>query len=149
MTLQELAEEAALIVDPSDKKFHKGVADVALAVRLEEAKKDIKQLQSTLDFRIACDSVYLEGILARQVGFDAEKNPYMGDGERHGFRAGDLWVPWMLGWRAADAQDATDEIVAAARAATRDGTVIPACPSGENLRAAVERLVANEERKKP
>jgi hypothetical protein len=113
---------------------------------MEEGRADVEKRQAMLDFRIACDAVYTEGVLARSVGMDLGSNPYVGfePAERicPGRMLGDFHLAWMLGWRAADEQDAIDALVVAAEAATRGGTVTPACPAGEGLREAVAALMA-------
>jgi hypothetical protein len=118
----------------------------AVRREMEGRQAEVDKRQGMLGFRIACDAVYTEGVLARSVGMDLGSNPYVGfePAERicPGRMLGDFHLAWMLGWRAADEQDAIDALVVAAEAATRGGTVTPACPAGEGLREAVAALMA-------
>ena len=99
-----------------------------------------------ISFRQACDAAYTEGTLARAIGMDLGANPYVGDEPATRIcpdrTMGEFHLPWMLGWRAADERDAVDALIVAAEAATRGGTVTPACPAGEGLREAVAALMA-------
>lgn len=126
------------------------IARRAAAPREEHGVREaLVEARQTLDFRTACDAAYVEGQLARSTGLDIGVNPYVGyeraerlcgEGTRRTLQ--EFHLPWMMGWRAADEQDAVDALLVAAQASTRDGTVTPACPAGEGLREAVAALLA-------
>lgn len=103
------------------------------------------ELQTVLNFRLACDAAFIEGQLARSIGLDLGANPYSGllPAERICPERAlqDFHFPWIMGWRAAHEQDAVDALMVAAQAATRDGTVVPLCLAGEGLRDAVATLL--------
>jgi hypothetical protein len=133
----EKERERRLDATPGERAVRRG---------MEESRAEVDKRQGLIDFRIACDAAYTEGVLARSIGVDIGANPYVGfePAERicPGRMLGDFHLAWMLGWRAADEQDAIDALVVAAEAATRGGTVTPACPAGEGLREAVAALMA-------
>jgi hypothetical protein len=149
---------ATLLREQMDDIWQKATADrvaeeqdperryMALLTRAESLERANGENIAILSFRMACDAAHVEGQLARSVGMDLGANPYVGDEPATRIcpdrTLGEFHIPWMLGWREADEQDAIDALVVAAEAATRGGTVTPACPAGEGLREAVAALMA-------
>jgi hypothetical protein len=130
--------------------FEEEIARRASAPREEHVvREELIEVRHRLDFRSACDAACIEGQLARSTGLDIGVNPYVGYeraerlcGEGTPRTMQEFHLAWMMGWRAADEQDAIDALLVAAQASTRDGTVTPACPAGEGLREAVAALLA-------